>query len=187
MTTVSDQDWIRLIRQQDEKALNDLWEMLYDVAVRVARKYNQPDDAGYDAAVQTYRRLLRNGLSQFQFRSSLRSYCWTILSRELCRKLTNEVATVELTVEPMVESTPYRPSDLTRIMARIQPCIDRLTPQRRRVFELVDLHGMTPAAAAVEIGIERNNVNQLAARARRDLRTCLQQRGFENSEELLSL
>lgn len=46
---------------------------------------------------------------------------------------------------------------------------------------------MRPAAAAQELDLTRNNVNQLAARARQDLRKCLQGYGFKTSEDVLGL
>ncbi|MCO5198605.1 MAG: sigma-70 family RNA polymerase sigma factor [Anaerolineae bacterium] len=187
MTTVSDQEWVRLLRQGDEDATNDLWFMLYKDAIHLARRYRQSDDCGYDAAVQAFQNLQRRGIYQFNFTSSFRTYCWTILSREVIRQFGDEIDTVELTFDPPDHSSPLHQIDATQIWARLQPCVKRLSPQRRRVFELVDLQGMRPAAAAQELDLTRNNVNQLAARARQDLRKCLQGYGFKTSEDVLGL
>jgi RNA polymerase sigma factor (sigma-70 family) len=187
MTQRSDQEWIRLLQQGDTDATEDLWQMLYRDAVSVARKYRQTDDVGYDAALKAYANLQRSGLRQFRFQSQFRSYCWTILAREVCRHLRHTVETTELSFDPPAVPDRYKHFDPQRTWERLKPCVERLAPNRRRVFELIDLEGLSPAATAEKMDMKRNNVNQLAARARRDLRNCLENRGFLRSEDVLGL
>jgi RNA polymerase sigma factor (sigma-70 family) len=187
MTQRSDQEWIRLLQQGDDKATEDLWQMLYRDALRVARKYRQPDDVGYDAALKAYANLQRSGLWQFRFQSQFRSYCWTILAREVSRHLRRTLDTTELSFDPPAAPDRYQHFNSQRTWERLRPCVERLAPNRRRVFELIDLEGTSPADTAEIMGMKRNNVNQLAARARRDLRNCLEQRGFLRSEDVLGL
>lgn len=187
MTTISDQEWIRLLRKGNADATNDLWTMLYKDAIHIAHRYRQPDDCGYDAAVQAFQNLQRRGIQQFNFKSSFRSYCWKILSREIIRQFGDDIDTVELTVDPPDDYKPLRQTDAKQIWLRLQPCVQRLSPQRRQVFEMIDLQGMRPAKVAQELGLTRNNVNQLAARARQDLRKCLHGYGFKTSEDVLGL
>ncbi|MEM9775563.1 MAG: ECF-type sigma factor, partial [Chloroflexota bacterium] len=66
--TLSETEYLRLLKQGDEHALDQLWESLYRDCVRIARKYRQPDDMGYDAAVRAYGKLNTSGIKNFGFR-----------------------------------------------------------------------------------------------------------------------
>ena len=57
-------------------------------------------------------------------------------------------------------------ADAQTVIERIQPCIDLLKGNRRKVFELVDLENQSPGDVAETLGLTRNNVNKLASRAR---------------------
>lgn len=186
--TLSETEYLRLLKQGDEHALDQLWESLYRDCVRIARKYRQPDDMGYDAAVRAYGKLNTSGIKNFGFRSSFRSYCWTIITREMFRlmKKSKDFESLDLTME--IHAAPEKEAPLAEsqtILERIQPCVDLLKGNRLKVFEMVDLRQMSPGDVAEEMGLTRNNVNKLASRARQDLRKCLETRGFLSASEVL--
>ncbi|MEM8861945.1 MAG: sigma-70 family RNA polymerase sigma factor [Chloroflexota bacterium] len=186
--TQSETEYLRLLRQGDEQALDQLWESLYRDCVRIARKYRQADDMGYDAAVRAYAKLTSSGIRNFGFRSSFRSYCWTIITREMFRLMKKDKVHDSLDLEMEVHAAPEREGPLASaqtILDRIQPCIDILKGNRLTVFKMIDLKQMSPGDVAEELGLTRNNVNKLASRARFDMRRCLESRGFLTSSEVL--
>lgn len=187
MTQRTDHEWVRLLKQDDPDAQDALWHMLYQDGVTIANRFGRSQDDGRQAAIQTYEKIMQRGIHQFRFQSTLRSYCWTILTRELYRNTRNELDLTRLASDPPANPNPHAHYDPDRVWQRLAPCLKRLSPNRRRVFELVDVEGLAPAEAAAQLDMKRNNVNQLAARARRDLRTCLEQRGFKTSDDVLGL
>ena len=181
-------DHIRLLKQGDEGALDQLWEALYRDSIKIARKYRQTDDMGHDAAVRAYAKLAASGINNFQFRSSFRSYCWTIITREMFRIMKKDFVYEEL--EPERYASPEegeKSADAQTVISRIQPCIDLLKGNRLKVFEMVDLGQQSPGDVAETLGLSRNNVNKLASRARLDLRRCLEKYGFGSAGDVLAL
>lgn len=187
---LTDVDLVYQLKQGDAQSLGQLWECLYRDGIKVVRRFNYSDDLGLDAAVRAYEKLTAQGIDKFQFKSSFRTYCWTIISRELLRLIKKEgncrqidLEKVQLKADDVIEGQ-ISPEIL---LARLQPCIDNLNGNRRAVFVMVDLEQRSPADVAKTLGISRNNVNKIATRARLDMRRCLQGRGFSSCEELLSL
>ncbi|MEM7802153.1 MAG: RNA polymerase sigma factor, partial [Chloroflexota bacterium] len=176
------------LKQGDEAALNRLWEDLYRDAVYIARRHNKPDDMGYDAAIEAYGALTRRGIQNFSFQAAFRSYCWTILTRELYRLIKKEIPIHDEEVpEIAVHDNQSPTADAAVIWQRIKACVEALKGNRKVVFEAIDLEGRAPSDVATEIGRSRNNVNQLTSRARRDVRRCLEQMGYKSSQDILSL
>ena len=184
---ISDVEFIRLLKQKDEDALDQLWESLFLDSVKIARKYKQLDDTGRDAAVRAYSKLVNKGIESFGFRSSFRSYCWTIISREMFRLMKKEFILEEL--EPERHAAPELEegnADAQTILKRIQPCIDLLKGNRLKVFTRVDLNRQSPGDVAEALGLSRNNVNKLASRARLDMRQCLEGYGYATVNDVLN-
>ena len=145
------------------------------------------DDMGHDAAVRAYSKLTSAGIKNFQFRSSFRSYCWTIISREMFRLMKKEFVLEELEPEryaaPEIEE---RTADAQTILNRIQSCLDLLKGNRLKVFELIDLGQKSPGDVAEALGLTRNNVNKLASRARLDMRRCLEGQGYLTVNDVIA-
>lgn len=71
--------------------------------------------------------------------------------------------------------------DAARLVALALRYFDALPPQQRRVFELVDIHGFTPAEVARRLSMEQSTVRGHLFKARRSIREQL----VENHERLL--
>ena len=187
-TKPNELDYIRLLKQGDEVSLDQLWESLYRDCIKIARKYNQLDDMGHDAAVRAYAKLISSGIKNFQFRSSFRSYCWTIIVREMFRLMKKELVFEELEPEKYASPEAEESSaDAQTIINRIEPCIKLLKGNRLKVFEMIDLGQQSPGDVAEALGLSRNNVNKLASRARLDLRRCLEKYGYTSANDVLAL
>ena len=184
----NDLEFVRLLKQNNEEALDHLWEALFRDSSKIARKYNQPEDLGYDAAVRAYSKLISSGIRNFKFNSAFRSYCWTIISREMFRIMKKEVVLEELELNKHASPEPNEKlADKQTIILRIQPCIEELKGNRLKVFELVDLAQESPGDVANKLGLSRNNVNKIASRVRLQLRQCLQRHGFISARDVLAL
>lgn len=184
----NNRDWIRQLRYGDEDADQALWEMLYRDGVAVAHKYDQLDDMGYDVALFCYETIHRVGLKQFNFQSSFRSYCWTIMARELFKRLKKEREWTSLEWDVQGKSDiELNPAAIERINERLELCVTRLDERKRAVFDLIYKQDLSVGDAAEQMEITRSNAYQLAWRARRDIRRCLEQFGFLFSDDVLSL
>ena len=70
----ADYEWVRLLKNGNEDALDKLWVMLFTDGVSIARKYQYEEDIGRDAAVSAFNRICSRGLTQFKFKSTFRSF-----------------------------------------------------------------------------------------------------------------
>ncbi len=185
--TQNEIEFIRLLKQENKEALDKLWEALYLDSVKIARKYRQSEDMGYDAAVKAYGKLTASGIKNFNFKSAFRSYCWVIISREMLRLMKKEVVFEELEVDKYASPEKREKlADTRTIFERIKPCIEHLKGNRLNVFEMIDLEGQSPKDVAEKLGLSRNNVNKIASRVRLELRRCLEEQGYSSSLEVLS-
>lgn len=185
--TQSDQAFIRQLKQGNEDALDQLWENLYRDAHIISRRCNQTEDIGYEAAINAYDKLVKRGIHNFGFQASFRRYCWVMLTREIYRLIKKELPVTDVEIPELPTVDPQRIAPTEMIWSRIQDCYEGLKPRRQNALRLIDLEGQSPADAADKLGLSRNNVNQLVHRARRDMRTCLENLGFQSSAEVLSL
>lgn len=186
-TSHTDQELIRLLKQGDEGALDHLWENLYKDAITIARRSNQVDDMGYDAAVSAYDKLIKRGIYNFGFQASFRRYCWVMLTREIYRLIKKEVPVADAELPELPTVDPQKDAPAEMVWSRIKDCYEGLKTRRQNALRLIDLEGLSPADAADQLGLSRNNVNQLVHRARRDMRACLENLGYQTSAEVLSL
>lgn len=183
----NDIEFIRLLKQSDEEALDALWEALFRDSIKIARKYRQSEDMGHDAAVRAYTKLISSGIKNFKFNSAFRSYCWTIITREMFRIMKKEVILEELELNKYASPEPNEKlADKQTIIHRIQPCIEELKGNRLKVFEMIDLDQQNPGDVAETLGLSRNNVNKIASRVRSQVRQCLERRGYKSALEVLA-
>ncbi|MCP5094059.1 MAG: sigma-70 family RNA polymerase sigma factor [Chloroflexi bacterium] len=191
MESRTDQEWVRQLKQNDQSAIADLWEMVFQFAWRAARSRQQPEDMGRDAALAAYNRIRQRGIYQYQFSCPFPGYCRVIVVRELFRVLgkldTHTVQISEITEETVGNSDSLPLANHAIIKQRLQPCLDHLKKNARQVIELLYFAGLDPASAADKLGINRNYVNQLAHRARNQLKHCLETRGYLTTSDVLGL
>ena len=175
----TDQEWIRLLKQDDPQAVLDLWALLLSFGHAL-----DPDDPGRDAAVQAYWRVRTRGLTQFRFECSFRGYCRRIVTNEVRRRYKKQPPLVELDDDLVGKPDPDPPIDIARLRARLQPCLDQLASRERDIVNLRYSQEQDPEQIATRLGIARGNV--IAHRARSKLRRCLQGRGYRTADEVAS-
>jgi RNA polymerase sigma factor (sigma-70 family) len=187
MKELTDQEWIRRLKQDDPEARRALWKMLFTYAHNLARRRRLDDDIARDAATAAYERIRKRGVYQFRFECPFRGYCQRIVSNEMNRLLGRRPPpTVELNEEIVGEQdVPPPPANPKKVWALLQPCMDRLRSRERQVIELLYREGQSPGVVAERLGISRNNVNQIAYRARQKLLRCLKERGYHSSTDVL--
>lgn len=192
MTTQStirtDQAWIRQLKQADETAIQDLWEMLYTFGHNLAQYKQLPLDLGYDAAVAAYHRLRTRGVYQYRFQCPFAGYCRRIVVNEFWRRVQkyNLLSKNQTLEEKSAIENETTTQTLPRIIReQLQPCIDRLPEREWEVLKEMYFHQLEPQMIAEQMDIERNYVNQLAFRARRKLRDCLKAHGYHSTDDLL--
>jgi len=73
------------------------------------------------------------------------------------------------------DAANFRDPDAARLAALALRYFDALPPQQRRVFELVDIRGLTPAEVARRLSMEQSTVRGNLFKARRSIREQLLQ------------
>ncbi len=191
MQEKTDQAWIRELKKEDPKTIQLLWEMIYRFAVQTGRQRQAPSDMAHDAAIAAYNRIRQRGISQYQFACPFPGYCRVIVVREflrLYRKLTPEHEPITENNEERIgqeASQPHAAQD--EIQKRMQPCIDKLPNNLKKVVEYLYFNNLDPEDVAEKMEIRRNYVNQLAHRARKQLKACFESLGYLTVGDILSL
>lgn len=192
MNERSDQEWVRLLKQDDPQAVQDLWILVFTVASTEAKyRYHgvDPEDLAHQAAINAYQKLRRSGIHGFRFDCSFRWYCKVVIIRELFRlmgKLQRDATELD---EGAVgaDGVPNPLAGDMDVRSRLQSCIDELPDRKRKVIELLYREEKSPQMVADLLGIERNYVNRLAYDARIKLRECLKRQGFDSSDDVFAL
>jgi len=184
----TDQEWTRLLKQDDPQAIHDLWKSLFMYGTIAESRYCPTDEVGRDAAVEAYRRIMTRGIYQFRYEGSFLGFCRVIVIHELLRLLRKrgrQLQTEELIEDLHGEIDKRLPTDPRQVRERLQPCLDQLTPREREVIDLRYFKDHDPAATADLLGITRNYVNVIAHRARLKLQDCLKDQGYLSPADLL--
>lgn len=203
MENLDDQELLRRIKQDDPLVLDDLWNKLFTYAWSFARRYDLDEQLAQDAASEALL-TIRTSASQFQFRCSFRSYCWKIATskvldivRKDLKRQKKQPASLDAGPRWLVRliykdhaeiegiANASLSVDFETVHARLEPCMGRLDPRKRQVIEMIYFGEQTPHEVAHLLGIMRNNVNQIADRAREILRNCLNGYGYESSDDVL--
>lgn len=191
MEAKSDQAWIRELKQENKETIESLWKMIYKFAVQTARQRQAPNDMAHDAAIAAYNRIRQRGVNQYQFACPFPGYCRVIVVREflrLYRDLTPEHTPIDETNEELLGEGQSNPLiEKKEVLERIQPCIEKLPNNLKRVVELIYFQNHDPEQVANKMSIQRNYVNQLAHRARQKLRQCLESLGYLTVGDVFSL
>jgi RNA polymerase sigma factor (sigma-70 family) len=188
-----DREWVRLLKQDDSQAIQDLWELLFTYAAGLEGRYRTLDNAAdlaREAAIGAYERIRARGIHQFRFECPFRGYCKVILARQLIdlvkRQAKQQPPLAELDIAEMIPARSERPpTDPAEIHTRIKPCLDRLSPREYDVISLLYFKDNSPQAVAERLGILRNNVNVIAWRARRKLLRCLKGLGYHTAADVV--
>ncbi len=163
--------------------------LVYNQAYRIMGEGASAEDAAQEAFISAYKKLhtYRGG--------SFKSWLLRIVSNacydEFRRRKRQPIAPLfpedkngnELDSVSWLEGNEEKPEDYvlrSELSDAIQTCLDRLEFEFRTIVVLVDLQGMDYASAAKVIDRPLGTVKSRLARARRNLKDCLQ-----NFRELL--
>jgi len=188
MTNRSDQEWVRLLKQEDREATHELWVLMWTYGLNIARRYCNGDemraqDVGHEAAEKAFMRVKTRGVFQFRFGGSFQGYCRRIAVNEVYRLLKRDGKRHE----DVPDNLPDRSISVNQpeIRELLQPCLDQLRAREREVIERLYFRELTPQETAEELGIQRNYVDVIAHRARKKLKLCMQGRGFGRYSDVL--
>ncbi len=185
--TRTDQAWIHQLKQEEAAAVADLWQMLYIFGYNLARYKGQPEDLGHDAAVAAYQRIRARGIYQYRFQCAFAGYCRRIVVNEFWRQVQqySQLPPTELLEEEWADQDETAFQQLPQTIQQLRPCLDKLPTREWQILEEMYFNQLEPQAIAEKMGLERNYVNQLAFRARRKLRDCLEAFGYHSIDDLL--
>ena len=157
--------------------------LVYNQAYRIMGERASAEDAAQEAFISAYKKLhtYRGG--------SFKSWLLRIVSNacydEFRRRKRQPVAPLypedingnELDSASWLEGNEEKPEDYllrSELSDAIQTCLDRLEFEFRTIVVLVDLQGMDYASAAKVVDRPLGTIKSRLARARRNLKDCLQ-------------
>jgi DNA-directed RNA polymerase specialized sigma24 family protein len=185
MKNRTDAEWIAGLVINDPQAVSDLWEMLFEDWVHIARMRGESEDGHPEGAVNAYVKIIRKGIHQYQLECPFPLYCRRILVRESLRLIKRMPGPVERNEDPAFPLEVDR-LDPEKIQQHLQPCLDHLSIREQDIIDQCYKEGKTPGAIAGSWIIERNDVNLIALRARLKLRACLDKRGYRRAQDFES-
>jgi len=190
MPEYSNQEWVRLVKQRDPAAMELLWQQTIGWCLILARRYNQDDDVGYTAAVQTMRRIEKY-LHTYQGKGSFLGWCRQTAINRVKDRLPPPDRPREVNLEalPLSQESTFDPepqATASELRQRLQPCLDQLNARRREVIDKLYFQELSPQEVADQTGSTRGSITKLAFDARRELLDCLIRRGFTTLDDILS-
>lgn len=193
--TLSDEGWVRGLKQGDEQAQYKLWEWLISLAE--SNKYQTSEyekEVARDAAVAAYERVTTRGVYQYEFATQFRWYCARIFVNEVNRAFAKRRVKMQSLDDHQEEiaderqETAVRPkAAVSQVRQRLQVCLEKLPRREKSILELLYDEAMVPQSVADLLNISRRNINVIAHRARKKLRDCLRSHGYLTAEDMLSL
>ena len=166
------------VRSGRKAALERLLDRVQARVRRWAGRFTSDADAAEDIAQDVLIGLERR-VQRFDGESRFSTWLFTVtrnvaLSRRL--RETRRAALIAERQQLTVDDAPdFRDPDAARLAALALRYFDALPPQQRRVFELVDIRGLTPAEVARRLSMEQSTVRGNLFKARRSIREQLLQ------------
>ena len=156
---LSDADWVRGLKANDEAAKMQLWMWLHTLAN--SKKYRRDDkmkDAAATAVLSAYERVLKRGAFQFKFNSKFKWYCATIFANEANRVLKKR-GLMFITMDDSFQIVDENAlsefdsvADSQQIEARIQPCLKGLSSRATQILHLLYKDAVNPGIVAEHLG-----------------------------------
>lgn len=187
MTDMDEDALIQAAKQGDLPAFNrlvlDYQDSAYNVAYRMLGDPGLAGDAAQDSFIKAYRKLsgFRGGSFQAWLLRIVTNTCYDELRRQQRRPtvplmpMTDEGEEIESPSWLVDESdSPEEVVMRTELVAAIQSCLEKLSPEFRAVVVLVDVEGLEYAQAAEALDRPLGTVKSRLARARLQMQECLQ-------------
>ena len=164
-----------------------LERLLARVQARVRRwagRFASDEDAAEDIAQDVLIGLERR-VHHFDGASRFSTWLFTVTRNVALSRRRREARRASLFAEQqrlaLDDARGVSDPDAARLVALALRYFDALPPQQRRIFELVDIHGFTPAEVARRLSMGQSTVRGHLFKARRAIREQL----VENHERLL--
>jgi RNA polymerase sigma-70 factor (ECF subfamily) len=166
------------VRSGRKAALERLLGLVQARVRRWAGRFTSDADAAEDIAQDVLIGLERR-VQRFDGESRFSTWLFSVTRNvALSRRLrdTRRAALIAERQQLTVDDAPdIRDPDAARLAALALRYFDALPPQQRRVFELVDIRGLTPAEVARRLSMEQSTVRGNLFKARRSIREQLLQ------------
>lgn len=201
-----DESFVGRLRNGDEQAFSTLLDTYHGALFRLARSLGASTLSAEEVVQETWLAVI-DGLDDFQGRSSLKTWIFSILTNQARRRATRDKRmppissvfsdqsiqeVVENQENPCPRSAPTRcfswsvnPEDRTdqqALLEVIQEAVDELPASQRTVVILRDFEGLDPHEVCQILGITDGNHRVLLHRGRIALRDAVD-RYFETIEQ----
>jgi len=195
LETVTDERLVRLAAQGEESAIRILIQRHNRRLFRVARGVLRDDAEAEDVVQETYVRAFSN-LASFRGEARLSTWLTRIALNEALGRARRRRPTVELSdaemregrvlIVPSASSSANPESETARSHLRhvLEEAVDALPELFRVVFVLRDVEGMDTEETASQLSIRPETVKTRLHRARRMLRTAIEERLSATFSEL---
>jgi len=168
------------VRSGRRAALERLLDRVQGRVRRWAARFSSDDDAAEDIAQDVLIGLERR-VERFDGASRFSTWLFTVTRNVALSRRRRETRRASLFAEQQrlaLDDTQGAGSDpdVARLAALALRYFDALPPQQRRIFELVDIRGFTPAEVARRLSMEQSTVRGHLFKARRSIRERLMER-----------
>lgn len=177
-----ERELVSCLNKGDERALRALYDQyiqpLYHFILRTAKSPELAKDVVQDVFAKVWE--LRAEVDPNQ---SFKAFIFTIARRHLLNLLSRMqrehgiIDEIKRYAVP-VENTTERHLDWSESNALIIEAMDKLPPQRRAVFELCKIRGMSYKQAAAELGITVGTVNSQMVKALKSIQEYIELRNL---------
>jgi RNA polymerase sigma-70 factor (ECF subfamily) len=156
---------------------------------RVLRRHGVPERELEDASQEVFL-VVHRRLPEFEARSTLRTWIYGIAARValgLRRKAHTRLEHLrQLESDPTACEPMSQPTQLDEIgrheaLALIETALSELTPEKREVFALYELEGMSMAEVAAALGVPENTALYRLYNARDEIRAFVQRRRLRSA------
>jgi RNA polymerase sigma-70 factor, ECF subfamily len=198
-----DGDLVVRLRAGDSDAFSGVVRSWSPQMLRFARTFVATDASAQDVVQETWLGVVR-GLPQFEGRSQLRTWVFSILANQARRRGVTDHRTVPMSSLPSGEGGPsvdpdrFRPAGdywagawrddrapaswgpeaqalSSEVAGLLREAFDALPPRQREVIVLRDVQGFSSEEVAEQLGLAPGNVRVLLHRARVKVRQCLEE------------
>ena len=187
---MSDQELIKLCKQGDRQAFNQLVEKYQDRVVNMAYGLLSNKEDAYDAAQETFIKVYRS-INSFAEKSSFGTWIYRILSnvcKDMLRKRQRTIKVVSIHNSgddnenifdiPDHNPTPEEATEKTELQEKVWEALGKLKAEYREVIVYIDMQGLSYEEVGSALGCPVGTVKSRLNRARAALKKIL----YENKE-----
>ncbi len=187
---MTDQELIKLCKQGDRQAFNELVEKYQERVVNIAYGLLSNKEDAYDAAQETFIKVYRS-INSFAEKSSFNTWIYRILSnvcKDMLRKRQRSVKVISIHGEdndekphdiPDTNPTPEETVERNELHHQVWSALHELKTEYREIIVYFDMQGLSYEEVSVALGIPIGTVKSRLNRARCALKKIL----YQNKEQ----